>query len=156
MNCNVEVNIFLHNKLAITKGPQMKTYQVTAAIIKNKTQILCMQRPKSKYDYISYKYEFPGGKVEEGESLSDCLSRELDEELEISHDVKEEHYFMTVNHEYPDFAIEMHAFIVEVSTRNFVRKEHIDHKWLEIEELNLLDWAPADVPIVERLMRGIR
>ena len=131
----------------------MKTYIVTAAIIKNNNQILCMQRKESKYDYISYKYEFPGGKVEEGESLVACLSRELNEELEICHKVDDEHFYMTVYHEYPDFAIEMHAFIVEASSRDFQRNEHVNHQWLDVKDLHSVEWAPADVPIVEKLMR---
>ena len=112
-----------------------------------------MQRNESKYDYISYKWEFPGGKVEQGESLAACISRELSEELEINHDVRDENYFMTVNHEYPDFAIELHAFIVEATTREFNRREHADHRWIDIKDLLSLDWALADVPIVEKLMR---
>lgn len=129
--------------------------KVTAAIIRNQNQILCLQRGKSKYDYVSYKYEFPGGKLEKGESLSDCLARELNEELAIIHDVNDEHYFTTVYYEYPDFDIELHAFIIEAKSRDFVMNEHIDHKWLAIQDLMTLDWAPADVPIVEKLMRSI-
>ncbi len=131
----------------------MKKISVTAAILHNNNQILCLQRGDGKYEYVSRKYEFPGGKVEPNESLEACLSRELDEELQVVHDVKKGHYFMTVDHDYPDFSIEMHAFLIEVESREFVMNEHIDYRWLEVSELSRLDWAPADIPIVEKLMR---
>ena len=130
----------------------MKNIEVVAAIIVSGDEILCMQRDKAKYDYISYKYEFPGGKVEEGESLERSLMRELKEEMDIDILVSAEDYYLTVEHTYPDFAIKMHSYICKVSDRKFVRKEHIDHRWLKAGELSQLDWAAADLPIVEKLM----
>lgn len=129
----------------------MKRNEVVAAIIMYEDQILCMQRNKGKYDYISYKYEFPGGKIEPGESRTEALERELREEMDIEVSISEADYFMTVEHTYPDFTITMHSFVCKVKTPEFVRKEHIDHKWLRKEELMQLDWAPADVPIVKKL-----
>ena len=72
----------------------------------------------------------------------------MDMEVEVS----EDDHFMTVNCPYPDFEITMHAYLCKVKSQEFVRKEHIDHKWLRKEELNTLDWAPADQPIVAKLM----
>ena len=129
----------------------MKKYEVVAAIIIYEDKILCMQRNKGKYDYVSYKYEFPGGKLEAGETKIQALERELREEMELNVSLKESDYFMTVEHTYPDFAITMHSFICHVKTPEFVRKEHIMHKWLKKEELMQLDWAVADVPIVKKL-----
>lgn len=129
----------------------MKKYEVVAAIIVYENKILCMQRPKGKYEYVSYKYEFPGGKVELGESKVEALKRELKEEMDINITVREEDFFMTVEHTYPDFEIIMHSYICRVDNKNFVRKEHVDHKWLTVDGLADLDWAAADIPIVRRL-----
>ena len=129
----------------------MKSYEVVAAIIIYQDKILCMQRNKGKYDYVSYKYEFPGGKIESGETRAEALQRELREEMALEVEVKEEDYYMSVEHTYPDFKITMHSFICQVESQAFERKEHIDHKWLTRKELMALDWAPADIPIVKRL-----
>lgn len=129
----------------------MKKYEVVAAIIVYENQILCMQRPKGKYEYVSYKYEFPGGKVELGESKVEALQRELQEEMDINVTVGDEDFLMTVDHTYPDFEIIMHSYICNVDNKKFVRKEHVDHKWLRVDELEELDWAAADIPIVRRL-----
>ncbi len=129
----------------------MKKHEVVAAIIMYEDKILCMQRDKGKYEYISYKYEFPGGKIELGETRAKALQRELVEEMALEVEVREEDYYMSVEHVYPDFAITMHSFICRVSNQAFERKEHVDHKWLTKRELMTLDWAPADIPIVKRL-----
>lgn len=129
----------------------MKNLNVVAAIIIHNGQILCMQRGQAKQDYISYKYEFPGGKIELGETRTEALRRELKEEMNIEVKIAEEDYFMTVNHSYPDFELTMHSYICRVDTKEFVRKEHIDHQWMTPQELKTLEWAPADYPIVESL-----
>lgn len=134
----------------------MKHYTVTAAILSNENQILCMQRNKGKFDYISYKYEFPGGKVEEGETFEAGLSRELTEEMGVDVAIYPNNFYMTVEHEYPDFKITMHSYLIEVRNREFVMKEHLDAKWLDANELKTLDWAEADKPIVEALMRDCK
>lgn len=134
----------------------MKHYTVTAAILSNENQILCMQRNKGKFDYISYKYEFPGGKVEEGETFEAGLSRELTEEMGVDVSISPNNFYMTVEHEYPDFKITMHSYLIEVRNREFVMKEHLDAKWLDANELKTLDWAEADKPIVEALMRDCK
>jgi len=129
----------------------MKHLNVVAAIIIHNGQILCMQRGQAKQDYISYKYEFPGGKIEVGETRTEALIRELKEEMNIEVKIGEEDYFMTVNHSYPDFELTMHSYICHVDRKEFIRKEHIDHQWVTPQELKTLEWAPADYPIVERL-----
>ena len=129
----------------------MKHYKVVAAVIEYKDKILCMQRGEAKYDYTSYKYEFPGGKVEAGEENHIALSRELREEMDLDVAIREKDYLLTVDHTYPDFAITMHAYVCKVTTPNFVMKEHADFKWLSVSELDSLDWAEADKPIVEFL-----
>lgn len=128
----------------------MKKIEVVAGIIVFEDQILCVQRPKNKLEYVSEKYEFPGGKIEEGESREEALCRELSEELNMSTEIKS--LFLTVVHEYPDFELTMHSFVCEVDSKELVLREHIDKKWLTKNELQSLDWAAADIPIVEKLV----
>jgi 8-oxo-dGTP diphosphatase len=127
-----------------------KHYTVSAAIIVENKKILCVQRNKGKYDYISYKYEFPGGKLEEGENEEDALKREIGEELDLVIDVTEK--FLVVTHEYLDFNLTMHSYLCKANTEKLVLKEHIDAKWLHKDELIELDWAAADLPIVSKLI----
>ncbi len=101
----------------------MKNIEVVAGIIFFKNHILCVQRPKNKLHYISEKYEFPGGKIEYGETPVDALKRELFEELNIFVNVKS--FFITVDYEYPDFKLKMHSFICEVKTKELKLNEHI-------------------------------
>lgn len=128
----------------------MKTIEVVAAIIQNNNQILCVQRGPSKYAYVSHKYEFPGGKVEAGETKEQAIIREINEELHI--DIINPQFYLTVEHTYPDFAIVMHSFLCVTETQQLTLTEHIDAKWLKNSELELLDWAEADVPIVKKLI----
>lgn len=128
----------------------MKKIEVVAGVIYFEDEILCVQRPKNKYPYISEKFEFPGGKIEDGETKEEALHRELLEELNLSTKIKSS--FLTVVHQYPDFELTMHSFICEVETKNLTLREHIDQKWLKINELDSLDWAAADVPIVDKLV----
>ena len=127
-----------------------KHYTVSAAIIVENKKILCVQRNKGKYDYISYKYEFPGGKLEVGENEEDALKREISEELNLEIDVAEN--FLVVTHEYLDFDLTMHSYLCKANTEKLVLKEHIDAKWLHKNELIELDWAAADLPIVSKLI----
>jgi 8-oxo-dGTP diphosphatase len=128
----------------------MKTIEVVAAVIQNNNQILCVQRGPSKYDYVSRKYEFPGGKVEAGETKEQAIIREVKEELHI--DIINPQFYLTVEHTYPDFAIVMHSFLCVTETQQLTLTEHIDAKWLKNSELEFLDWAEADVPIVKKLI----
>lgn len=133
----------------------MKKLEVVAAIIIYKDRILCMQRGDGKFEYVSRKFEFPGGKIEKGETRPEALMRELREEMALEVQIGEEDFFMTVEHAYPDFEITMHSYICKVETQQFVRKEHIDHKWLRKEELMTLDWAPADIPIAKKIQETL-
>jgi len=129
-----------------------KHLNVVAAIIIHDGQILCMQRGQAKQDYISFKYEFPGGKIEAGETRAEALMRELREEMNIEIKIAEQDFFMTINHAYPDFDLTTHSYICHVDTKEFVRKEHVDHQWVAPKDMKTLVWASADYPIVERLM----
>lgn len=129
----------------------MKHLNVVAAIMTYNKQILCMQRNKAEQAYISYKYEFPGGKIEPGETEPEALMRELKEEMNLSVEISDDDFFCTVHHRYPDFELTLHTYICCLDSPEFDRKEHIDHKWVHLDELKSLDWAEADWPIVERL-----
>ena len=115
--------------------------EVSAAVIYLDGKILCFQRGIGKFDYTSFKYEFPGGKLEEGESPEDALIRELDEELGIS--VKIGQKLTSITHDYPDFSIYMHCYICETDEFSEELTEHIAYAQLKPHEL---DWIEADKP----------
>lgn len=129
----------------------MKTVEVVAGIILNDSnRIFCVQRGESSKPYISKKWEFPGGKLEEGETREEALIRELKEELKI--DVNPFEYVITIDHVYPDFRLIMHAFKCKILNDTKPElTEHLQSKWLTTSELDVLDWAAADVPIVDVL-----
>lgn len=131
----------------------MKTIEVVAAIIVRNREILCMQRNKSELAYISEKFEFPGGKIEKDEMKHEALMRELKEEMDIDINISESDFFMTVDHVYPDFRIIMYSYLCEVNSLEFKLNDHIGFKWLSREDLYTLDWAPADLPIVDKLFK---
>jgi 8-oxo-dGTP diphosphatase len=128
----------------------MKKIEVVAGVIFWEDLVLCVQRPKNNLLYISEKFEFPGGKIEEGETKEEALHRELLEELNLSTKIKS--FFLTVVHEYPDFELTMHSYICEANSNELTLNEHVDQKWLKINELTALDWAAADIPIVNKLI----
>ena len=127
----------------------MKHIQVAAAVIIRDDKILCVQRGQHKLQYISHKWEFPGGKIEIGESPMEALQRELREELHA--DITEPSHLIIVEHEYPDFHITMHCFTCELKNNDYQLTEHVNAVWLSSEELPTLDWAAADIPVVEAL-----
>ena len=130
----------------------MKTIEVVAAIIVRDGKILCVQRAEHEKEYVSLKWEFPGGKVEVGESREEALVREIREELSVDIEVLE--FFITVEHTYPDFHLTMHVFKCALQSGEIVLNEHVDMKWLAVEELGSLDWAAADVPVIKSLMQA--
>jgi 8-oxo-dGTP diphosphatase len=127
----------------------MKKVHVVAGILQVENQFLCVQRGPNKYSYIHEKWEFPGGKLEEGESAETALVRELKEELSLN--VHSLRYLLTVHHEYPDFIIEMDAYLCKSDSSWCELTEHIEAKWLRPDQMDALDWAAADLPIVEAL-----
>ena len=129
----------------------MKSLEVVAAVIQHQDKILCALKGEHKYPYLSNKYEFPGGKVEVEETLEQALIREIKEELNL--DIEVSQYLLTVEHAYPNFNIELATFLCTTKTIDALAlSEHQDIKWCSIDELEQLDWAAADIPIVKYLL----
>jgi 8-oxo-dGTP diphosphatase len=126
--------------------------QVVAAVIFQNDKVLSVQRTEHEKEYVSLKWEFPGGKVEVGESLEEALVREIREELSVDIEVSE--FLMTVEHTYPDFHLTMHVFKCVLDQGEITLNEHVALKWLSLDELDQLDWAAADIPVVEFLMQA--
>ena len=124
---------------------------VVAAAIFRENRVLCVQRSKHTKEYKSLKWEFPGGKVEVGESREEALVREIREELSVDIEVSE--FLMTIEHTYPDFHLTMHVFKCVLDQGEITLNEHVALKWLSVDELDQLDWAAADVPVVKSLMQ---
>jgi mutator protein MutT len=122
--------------------------EVVAAVIERDGLILCAQRKDG--GELARKWEFPGGKLESGESRQGALERELDEELAVR--IETGAYLMSVQHRYADFSITMHAYLAAITEGDATLREHLAVRWLRRDELRTLDWAPADLPIVERLL----
>ncbi|MFH5881342.1 (deoxy)nucleoside triphosphate pyrophosphohydrolase [Liberiplasma polymorphum] len=128
----------------------MKYVEVVAAVIQRKDgKIYCAQRNGD--GELALKWEFPGGKIEQGETHQEALIREIQEEF--STDVIIKDYITTVKHQYINFHLTLHAYYAEVSNGDLVLNEHADFKWLLVDELDQLDWAAADIPVVELLKR---
>ncbi|MBE5739183.1 MAG: (deoxy)nucleoside triphosphate pyrophosphohydrolase [Clostridiales bacterium] len=131
----------------------MKQIKTVAGVIKNENgEILCTLRDKGKYDYVSFKWEFPGGKIEEGETMEETLTRELHEELEI--DVKINDFFYQVEHDYPDFHLSMGVFTCDLISKDMKMNVHKGLKWLSPQDIMSLDWAAADIPVAELILKN--
>ena len=124
----------------------MKTIQVVAAIIKEDNKILATQRG---YGEFQGGWEFPGGKIELGETKEEALIREIREELDT--EVIVEELFDTVEYDYPNFHLSMDCFICSIKTGNFVLKEHQEARWLTKETLDSVEWLQADQGLIEKL-----
>lgn len=128
----------------------MKKYiKVVGAVIIKDGKILCAQRNENTS--LPLMWEFPGGKIEENESPENALKRELMEEMQCDISVGDK--IVTTVHEYDFATIELTTFYAEMLNDQIVLEEHADMKWLSPNELGTIEWAPADVEAVEKIMK---
>lgn len=125
----------------------MKTIEVVAAIIHKDNCYLATQRGYGDFEGM---WEFPGGKIEEGESREEALKREIKEELDA--EVKIEKLLCTVDYDYPNFHLTMHCYHCSIGDGEIRLLEHQSAKWLTKDELNEVEWLPADIAVLERLL----
>ena len=140
---------------------ERKHFEVCAAVItrqhNGKTEIFCAKRsgpkPGRTLNETNYKWEFPGGKMEPGETQQQTLAREIREEFDTTIVVGK--FLCTVEHEYSTFSITMHAYESTVLDGDLTLKEHLASDWVSPENLLQKDWAAADVPIAELVKKNL-
>ena len=128
----------------------MKTINVVAAIIEKDGRIFATQR-----GYGAYKdwWEFPGGKIEAGETPEEALIREIREELRA--EIKVGELFRTVEYDYPEFHMIMQCFLCELISDEIELVEHEAAKWLGKEDIRSVRWLPSDIEIVDKLIQKL-
>ena len=128
----------------------MKTVRVVAAVIRKGNKIFATQRG---YGEFKDGWEFPGGKIEEGETPEQALTREIKEELDTEIQVGK--LIDTIEYDYPKFHLSMDCFWCEIMQGGLELKEHEAARWLSKEELYSVDWLPADVGVVEKIKKEL-
>lgn len=126
----------------------MKNVNVVAAVIRKDDKILATQRG---YGEFKDGWEFPGGKIEAGETPEEALVREIKEELNANIEIDDE--LGTVEYDYRDFHLHMQCFLCSLVSDELTLLEHEDMKWLTATTMNQIDWLPADVEIAQKAQR---
>lgn len=126
----------------------MKHIDVVAAVIVTENGILATQRSHGEF---KDKWEFPGGKIEPGETPEQALKREIKEELDV--DISIDSYIEAVHYAYTDFEIKLYVFVCSVASGNITLKEHKSSEWLKTDELDSMEWLPADKVVLPALKR---
>lgn len=127
---------------------RMKIVKVAAAIIIDQDKILATQR---SYGDFKGLWEFPGGKIEAGETAEAALKREIREELDVGIEILE--LFDHLEYDYENFHLSLDCFIVRVTNGSITLKEHSAAKWLGKNDLNSVTWLPADITLIEKLQK---
>lgn len=128
----------------------MKRVKVVAAVIRKDGKVFATERG---YGEFKDMWEFPGGKVEEGEESRDALVREIKEELATTISVGD--YIDTIEYDYPTFHLSMECYWCSIVEGSLVLLEHESAKWLEKDSLYSVEWLPADLTIIERIKAGL-
>ncbi len=102
---------------------------------------------------FALKWEFPGGKIDPGESPKDCLHRELMEEMSVSVEIRAS--LPSVTHRYPDFSVTLYPFVCTIASGNITLHEHAAVNWLAPDTLNSLDWLEADFAVIDLYLSGL-
>lgn len=129
----------------------MKTVRVVAAIIIENGKVFATQRG---YGEFKDGWEFPGGKIEQGETPEEAIVREIKEELDTVVEVRE--LLDTVEYDYPNFHLSMDCFICKIKSGDLVLKEHEAAKWLTKEILRSVEWLPADEGLVGKIEKYLK
>lgn len=124
----------------------MKTIRVAAAVIRKDDKIFATQRG---YGDLKGGWEFPGGKIEDGETPQEALKREIEEELDTEILVGE--LIDTIEYDYPNFHLSMDCFWCEIVEGKLVLKEHEAARWLDRKTMDDVEWLPADVTLVGKI-----
>lgn len=132
------------------RNKMKKKIDVVAAIIKKDDKYFCARRPLGKS--AGGKWEFPGGKVDPGETREQALVREIEEEFESK--IKVNDYIITTRQELEDRVLELHSYTCELVSGDLLLKEHMDSKWLTRDELKSLDWATLDIEVTEKIVEN--
>ena len=128
----------------------MKEIKVVAAIIQKENKILATKRG---YGEFINMWEFPGGKIEPGETKKQALVREIKEELNI--EISVDNFALDIEYQYPNFYLFMSCFMCSIKEGSIELLEHNDGKWITKEELNTLNWLPADIDAVNYLKENM-
>lgn len=126
----------------------MKTIRVSAAVIHHDGYVYATRRAKGAF---KGGWEFPGGKIEENESGEEAAVREIKEELDTA--IAIEKKLCTVEWDYPDFHLVMECFLSHVESGELTLKEHDQAKWLKIEDIDSVEWLPADIEVVKEIKK---
>ena len=129
----------------------MKTIKVVAAVIKKQNKVFVTQRG---YGEFKDGWEFPGGKIEPGETPEEAIVREIKEELDTEVEVIE--LLDTVEYDYPNFHLSMGCFICKIKSGDLVLKEHEAAKWLTKDTLGSVEWLPADMGLVREIEKYLK